>query len=397
MGTDLHAPLGQGRGPQRKPPRQNRAIACAVVLAAIAIAALSIYVLRGDDGLQKVASTQTDKPAGDGSVPADTAGKSKPGTDRNEPVAGVSTSGANIEKMPTGDGGYVTKYTPSDRQGPVVMDAQRLGQDPRMADQPNADLVEETSDGKLPVIGPDGLRPMDQYARPWSGARGTRIAIVISGLGLSQTGSQRAIQQLPAGVTLAFAASGNSLQRWMQEARRKGHEILLQVPMEPLDYPSDDPGPGTLLTKNSAKANLALLHKAMGEITNYTGLMNYQGGRYLADEKALQPVLQDVAKRGLLFLDDGSSSLSKTGTVADAAQLPHVFADVVLDGQVNTQAILRKLDELGRIADRKGTAIGVAAAFDESIDAVRQWADEATQRGVEIVGVSAIARDDSQP
>jgi polysaccharide deacetylase 2 family uncharacterized protein YibQ len=266
-----------------------------------------------------------------------------------------------------------------------------------MAAEPNPDLIEETDVGRLPVVGADGLRPMDQYARPWSGARGTRVAIVISGLGLSQTGSQRAIQQLPPGVTLAFAASGNSLQRWMQEARRKGHEILLQVPLEPFDYSADNHLPGTLLTTSSPKENLARLHQALAKITNYTGLMNYQGGRYLSDEKALQPVLRDVAKRGLLFLDDGTSSLSKTGTVSDAVELPHAFADVVLDGQLQTQSILRKLDELGRIADRKGTAIGVAAAFDESIDAVRQWAEEATQRGVEIVGVSAIVRDNSQP
>lgn len=396
MGTDLHAPLGQGRQPRQKRPLRNYAIAFFTVLAGIGIAALSIYTLNEEDGLQQVASDSGRPAVENAPKPPEDTGKTAPSTQK-EATVGNATSGANIERLPTGDGGYVTKYTPHDRQGPLVIDAQRLGQDPRMAAEPNPDLIEETDVGRLPVVGPDGLRPMDQYARPWSGARGTRVAIVISGLGLSQTGSQRAIQQLPPGVTLAFAASGNSLQRWMQEARRKGHEILLQVPLEPFDYSADNHLPGTLLTTSSPKENLARLHQALAKITNYTGLMNYQGGRYLSDEKALQPVLRDVAKRGLLFLDDGTSSLSKTGTVSDAVELPHAFADVVLDGQLQTQSILRKLDELGRIADRKGTAIGVAAAFDESIDAVRQWAEEATQRGVEIVGVSAIVRDNSQP
>lgn len=396
MGTDLHAPLGQGRQPRQKRPLRNYAIAFFTVLAGIGIAALSIYTLNEEDGLQQVASDSGRPAAENAPKPPEDTGKTAPSTQK-EATVGNATSGANIERLPTGDGGYVTKYTPHDRQGPLVIDAQRLGQDPRMAAEPNPDLIEETDVGRLPVVGPDGLRPMDQYARPWSGARGTRVAIVISGLGLSQTGSQRAIQQLPPGVTLAFAASGNSLQRWMQEARRKGHEILLQVPLEPFDYSADNHLPGTLLTTSSPKENLARLHQALAKITNYTGLMNYQGGRYLSDEKALQPVLRDVAKRGLLFLDDGTSSLSKTATVSDAVELPHAFADVVLDGQLQTQSILRKLDELGRIADRKGTAIGVAAAFDESIDAVRQWAEEATQRGVEIVGVSAIVRDNSQP
>lgn len=396
MGTDLHAPLGQGRPPKTKRLwRGYKAVLCGA-LAVTGIIALSIYVVQEDDGLTQVSVNAEQNVPETKSSPA----KATNGDDQSAQPGASSdqtASGANIERTPTGDGGYVTKYTPRDRTGPLVIDAQRMGQDPRIAGQPNPDLLEETDAGKLPVIGADGLRPMDQYARPWSGERGARIAIVISGLGLSQTGSQKAVQQLPPGVTLAFAASGNSLQRWMQEARRKGHEILLQVPFEPIDYPANDPGPGTLLTTSTPRENLSRLHQAMSRLTNYTGIMNYQGARYLSDEKALRPVLQDVAKRGLLFLDDGTSSLSKTNSLSDAVELPHAFADVVLDGQVQTQAILRKLDELGRIAERKGTAIGIAAAYDESIDAVRQWSEEATQRGIEIVGVSAIVRDKSQP
>ena len=142
-------------------------------------------------------------------------------------------SGANVERIVADDGSIVTKFSPRPRDGngPVLVDASTMGQDPRMAAFPNDDLLEDSPYGRLPIIGPDGLRPMDQYARPWSGARGTRIAIVVSGLGLSQTGTQRAIKELPEEITLAFAASGNSLQRWMQEARRSGHEILLQVPI----------------------------------------------------------------------------------------------------------------------------------------------------------------------
>ncbi len=304
-------------------------------------------------------------------------------------------SGANIEQTLTDNGALVTKYTPRLRSGsgPVLINAQRIGQDPRTAALPNEALLEDTPYGRLPIIGPDGLRPMDQYARPWSGARGTRVAIVVSGLGLSQTGTQRAIRDLPPAITLAFAASGNSLQRWMQEARRTGHEILLQVPFEPFGYPANDPGPGTLLTEGSEKDNLARLYEAMGKITNYTGIMNYLGGRYLADADALEPVFRNLSKRGLLFLDDGASAQSRTEVVARAVELPIAFGDVTLDGQIDRNSILKKLDELERIANRKGEAIGIASAFDESIDAIRQWSEEASQRGIEIVGIAALARE----
>lgn len=304
-------------------------------------------------------------------------------------------SGANIQRTVTDDGSVVTKYTPRQRDagGPVLIDAQRIGQDPRVATQPNEALLEDSTHGRLPIVGADGTRPMDQYARPWSGARGTRIAIVVGGLGLSQTGTQRAIQQLPASVTLAFASSGNSLQRWMQEARRTGHEILLQVPFEPYDNAADGSGADMLKVGLPQKENLSRLHNAMSRITNYTGIMNYQGGRYLSDAGALEPVLRDIGKRGLLFLDDGSAAQSRTETVAKALNLPHAFGDVTLDGQLQKDAILKKLDELERIASRKGTAVGVASAFDESVEAIRQWSEEAAQRGIEIVGVSTLARE----
>jgi polysaccharide deacetylase 2 family uncharacterized protein YibQ len=390
LGSDLRAPLGQNRPASRRRARFSLPVVLACIASA-AVLGLSLYAMRGDDNLKQIAAiSKPDQPA----TPSPDTSKS----DRSQPSgmpASNPNSGANIERTLTGDGSVVTKYTPRQRdgKGPILINAQRIGQDPRVAAQPNDALLEDTPDGRLPIIGPDGTKPMDQYARPWSGARGTRIAIVVGGLGLSQTGTQRAIQQLPPSVTLGMAASGNSLQRWMQEARRTGHEIIIQVPLEPFDYPANDPGPGTLLIKSSVKENLARLHVAMGEITNYTGIMAYQGGRYLSDVNALEPVLKDLSKRGLLFLDDGTSAQSKTGVVAMAINLPHALGDITLDDQLQKQAILKKLDELERIAQRRGQAVGIASAFDESIEAIREWSEEATQRGVEIVGVSALARE----
>lgn len=312
---------------------------------------------------------------------------------------GTAYSGADVEHTVTDDGSTVTKFSPRSRdgKGPALINVGPIrGQDPRMAATPNEDLLEDSPAGRLPIIGPDGLRPVDQYARPWSGARGTRIALVVGGLGLSQTGTQKAIRDLPADVTLGFAAAGNSLQRWMQEARRSGHEILMQVPMEPFDYPSNDPGPHALRIGLSPKKNLAELHRSLAEITNYTGVMNYLGGRFLSDADALEPVMRDLGKRGLLFLDDGTSAQSLSGKLADAFDVPHGFADLTLDTELSQGAILRKLDELERIARRNGTAIGVASAFDESVAAIAAWIGEAQGRGIEIVGVSALVKDPQQ-
>ncbi|TCL73034.1 divergent polysaccharide deacetylase family protein [Rhizobium sp. BK251] len=397
MRTDLHAPLGQNRGPRSAGLRIFRLSRVIASLCLIAIGAFSLYTAFAPGTPER--ATPTAPSEGLPTPPATAETQTKPAIPTAGPTLADARSGANVERTELEDGSVVTKFSPRPRAGggPVVIDAREVGQDPRMAAVPDASLLEESPYGSLPVVGPDGRRPMDRYARPWSGARGTRIAIVVSGLGLSQTGTQRAIKQLPEEITLAFASSGNSLQRWMQEARRAGHEILLQVPLEPFDYPDNNPGPETLLTSAAPAANLENLHKAMGRITNYTGIMNYMGGRLLSDVDKLEPVMRDVGKRGLLFLDDGSSAQSQSATLAKAVDTPHASADVRLDGQLDVDAIMKKLDELERIARRNGQAIGVASAFDESLDAINEWSEEARLRGIEIVAVSALAEDPQRP
>lgn len=98
-----------------------------------------------------------------------------------------------------------------------------------------------------------------------------------------------------------------------------------------------------------AKVNIDRLHRSMAKITNYTGIMNYLGGRFLSEQAALEPVMRDIGKRGLLFLDDASSAQSLSGGIAKAISAPQGFADVLLDGEVTEATILRKLDELERI------------------------------------------------
>lgn len=306
-------------------------------------------------------------------------------------------TGANISKNEMPDGSIVSVYSPGQRDGdPVLMSTSRYGQALQAAYYPNEDLIEDSPFGLLPKIASDGLRPIEQYARPWSGARGTRIAIVVGGLGLSQTGTQKAISELPSEITLGFAATGHSLQRWMQEARREGHEILLQVPFEPFGYPSNNPGEDTLLLQDTNDVNLERLHRSMAKITNYTGIMNYLGARYMANNDAMKSILSEIGGRGLLFLDDGSSAQTTTISASKITSTPTVMSDLILDDQVNELAILRKLDDLERIARRNGTAVGVASAFDESVAAIARWVDEASSRGIEIVGVSALALEDVQ-
>ncbi|NKC27962.1 divergent polysaccharide deacetylase family protein [Ochrobactrum ciceri] len=275
----------------------------------------------------------------------------------------------------------------------VVQNTHQSGQDQRVAHLPEPALVEQSPTGPLPVRSADGLRPMDAYAVGWSGARGARIALVIGGLGLSQTGSMEAIDKLPQEVTLGFAPQGNSLQRWMQAARQNGHELVLQLPMEPFDYPRVNPGRNTLTVGDGAKKNEASLLWALSRMTNYAGVMNYMGARFTSETEVFSPVLGEIGRRGLYYLDDGTSARSEADRIASSDAVPFAAADVLIDAAQERGAILDRLDELERIARANGSAIGTGSAFAVTVDAVAAWANEVKKRGIEIVPVSALVRD----
>jgi polysaccharide deacetylase 2 family uncharacterized protein YibQ len=410
VGNDIHKPLGTNTRPSDK----RQAVAASAWAPKLAIGLCLVAILAGA-GWMAVSgsriersgavvasnSSEADTPAGtmetaSGQSKAEPTGSPEPGSPDDPLQTLHGQSGADIVTTLDDDGDEILKITPAERPDnrPVLLTPPgRVGQNPRLAHLPEPSVTERTDAGDLPVRGENGERPFDIYARPWSGTRGARVVIIVGGLGLSQTGTQHAIAALPEDITLAFAANGNSLQRWMQEARREGHEILLQIPFEPFDYPANDPGPRTLTVAAGAQANLDSLHASMARITNYTGVTNFMGGRFLSDPDALEPVMRDLADRGLMFLDDGTSAQSLTDRFAKTLGIPFAAADMVLDATQERGYILSRLDDLERSARRNGVAIGVASAFEVSVDAIASWANEAKARGIEIVSASAAADD----
>lgn len=272
----------------------------------------------------------------------------------------------------------------------VIHDPSSLGQNLRVAHLPDRALIEQSEMGPLPARGPDGRRAAEVYARPWSGTRGARVALVIGGLGLSQTGTQDAIAKLPPEITLAFAPQGNSLGRWMQAARGQGHEIMMQLPLEPFDYPRVNPGRNTLTVEAEVRHNIENLYWALSRTTNYTGVMNYMGGRFTADQQAFAPIMRELGQRGLSYLDDGSSARSVAQTLAAESDVPYAQGDLVIDQARDRGSILAKLDELEATARARGFAIGTGTAFDVTVDAVAEWARAVRKRGIEVVPVSAV-------
>ncbi|MER9055953.1 divergent polysaccharide deacetylase family protein [Mesorhizobium sp. M0213] len=392
IGKDIERPLGQAI----RPSRSGGGISAGAVAAALVVLSVvgvsSAIALRDKPfrKLQEVAVSTPKTPAA-----ADTA--AAPAKATPETAAPSNASGANITGPKTG-GPQIIHVQTEEGDGPpeaaiVIRDPSTIGQNLRIAHIPDKALIEASETGPLPIRAADGRRPFDVYARPWSGARGARVALVIGGLAVSQTGTQAAIAKLPAEVTLAFAPQGNSIGRWMQVARQGGHEVIMQVPLEPFDYPNVNPGRNTLTVAATPDENLKNLRWALSRTTNYTGVMNYMGARFSADATAMGPLMAELGKRGLAYVDDGSSARSLAPELALKDGVPFVGGDTAIDAVQDRGAILKKLDGLEATARAKGFAVGIGSAFDLTVDTVSSWVTEAKKRGIEIVPISAVAID----
>lgn len=251
----------------------------------------------------------------------------------------------------------------------------------------NPKLLEKSRYGMIPVVA-DGLKPFNVYAADADRAKAAKmpvVAIVIGGLGVGAAKTTDAIMKLPPAVTLAFTPYGADPGKLAERARAQRHEIFLQIPMEPYDFPDNDPGPQTLLTSLSPDQNMDRLYWHLSRMQGYAGLANFMGARFIATEPAMQPIIREAAKRGLGFFDDGSSPRSIASQAAANQAMPFGKGDIAIDVVPTPTEIDRALNKLETTARERGIAVGTASALPVSIERIGAWTKTLGDRGILLV------------
>lgn len=287
-------------------------------------------------------------------------------------------------------------------QAPIEADATLA---PDTTDTPAAEASEDLPAGGLPgtgltEAGPHGPLPLSVAgAQPWrsfgttdpSGGTGPRIAIIVTGLGMNARLTNLAISGLPAEVTLAFSPYGQNLELFAETARDASHETLLMVPMEPMDYPINDPGPHSLLTTLSAEENIDRLHFVMSRFTGYVGLINDMGSRFTTDQDALRPVMADLQRRGVMFVDSRATNASIVLQVARDFGIPWAENTLYIDNTASRAEIDRYLGELETMALARGLVVGVGHPYPITVERIIAWAPGLAAKGIKLVPITSTA------
>jgi uncharacterized protein len=383
---DLSAPLGQKAAPGKRRFRlpfsgmQMLAVLLGLFLVTFAGFALFNDNPLGGEPMVRVALPQAipgEKPAMAAPVTAEPTEKSAPkqaaASEQKTVTIIDGSSGARHDVTISGDGAA------ADNAGADAPPAMMAGINPR--------LLEKSRYGMIPVVA-DGLKPFTVYAAEADRAKAARmpvIAIVVGGLGVGAAKTTDAIMKLPPAVTLAFTPYGSDPGRLAERARAQRHEILLQIPMEPFDYPDNDPGPQTLLTTLNTEQNLDRMYWHLSRFQGYAGIANFMGGRFVVADAVMQPIVHEAAKRGLGYFDDGTAPRSVAAPLAAGQTMPFAKADVTIDTVPTATEIDHALANLENLAKERGLAVGVASALPISIERIGAWTKSLENHGIMLV------------
>ncbi len=216
------------------------------------------------------------------------------------------------------------------------------------------------------------------------------VAVVVVGLGLSSGATEAAIQSLPAAVTLSFSPYSNRLQDWVALARAAGHEVLIDLPMEPADFPHSDPGPQALMTGLPPDVNLQRLDWVLSRADNYVGVGSFMGSRFAADAAAMRPVLREIAARGLIYLDNGQAVGNVVRTLGAELGVPLLVSDLQVDSMAARHAIDAELSRVEALALEDGEALAIGTAYPVTIERLAVWTRGLAARGIRLAPASAL-------
>ncbi len=186
-----------------------------------------------------------------------------------------------------------------------------------------------------------------------------KVAIIIDDMGYDSDLGRRMVN-LDKGITISMLPFAPFKRKILVAAREHGHEIMLHLPMEPMEYPSVKPGPGALLSSMSPDDLIEQLQRDLADVNGVAGVNNHMGSRLTSMDAQMRQIFSILKKRGLFFIDSRTTADTVCRPSAQLLKLPFAQRDVFIDHVDDSMFIRNQLKLLVKRAKRQGYAIGIA-------------------------------------
>ncbi len=217
-----------------------------------------------------------------------------------------------------------------------------------------------------------------------------RVILVIDDLGILKNISKQMIN-LDVPLTLSFLPYASNINEQVNDAYKKGHDILVHIPMEPKG--SADPGPHALRSKTSSKDQLAAIDYNLNQFSNYIGINNHMGSAFTENNEAVDRFLNVVKDKGLIVLDSKTTNKSLLESLAYQKNIPVTNRDIFLDNVQDVDHIMAQLTKLEHIAKSNGSAIAIGHPYSQTVTALKKWIPTLKDKGITIVPLSQKIRE----
>tara|TARA_R110001583_G_scaffold85564_1_gene224149 strand:- start:43633 stop:44850 length:1218 start_codon:yes stop_codon:yes gene_type:complete len=277
---------------------------------------------------------------------------------------------------------------------------------PEDIDKTQPDALSQPRITPVPNVNPSPLPRTDAPATPqvqlaWQKfathvpdtGRAPVIAIIIDDAGIDKARTERAAE-LPGPITISYLPYATHLPEQVATARKRGHEIMLHMPMEPTSH-TVDPGPHALLTSYDKVAILNEMTWMLDRFSGYVGVNNHMGSKFTSDPERMAVVMQVMKSRGLMFLDSRTSAKSVGYQEAQKYSVPAIERDVFIDDADEADKINQMLDRVEHVANKRGYAVAIGHPRDLTLEALNKWIPKMQAAGFIFVPATDIVRRNS--
>jgi len=199
-----------------------------------------------------------------------------------------------------------------------------------------------------------------------------QIAIIIDDLGYDQKLASEFFD-LNVPLTLSVLPSAPFAKEIAAEARTKGYELLLHMPMEPRNHNGSNPGPGVLTTDMKEDRIREALAGSLSKIPGVRGVNNHMGSLFTEDREKMMVFLGELKKKGLFFVDSRTSPNTIGKRLAHQMGVPAVERNVFIDHDLHLEALRMQMDRLLGLGRTQGIGVGIAHPHRETLELLREY------------------------
>lgn len=224
---------------------------------------------------------------------------------------------------------------------------------------------------------------------------GGKVAIIIDDMGLDVKRSKQVVDfDVP--LTLAYLPYAESLLSQTKGAHAAGHELMIHMPMEPINPKLNI---GTIGIKAAMSPDNVdnELSKAFAAFPGYVGVNNHMGSLVTQDKKLMAQVMKRLKNKGLYFIDSRTIKTSVAARMAKTYGLKTAVRDVFLDHVESDAFVDEAFEKVLQALKRKGTAIVIGHPKSVTIRGMQRWIPKLQAMGVEFVHASELVKIYKKP